>query len=179
MLYDGFIERLLPLLTGNMVLQAQGGADCVAIFDTAAGALGPEGFASQVVPALARLVHAFRARCPNTPVIYYSRDTDPAHWDALRDVDLQCLGIDWRHDMSDALHRYGDRWALQGNIDPQWLLLPRDELESRVRVFFARMLQLPPTRRAAWVCGLGHGVLQHTPEDNVRRVLQIQREMFA
>jgi hypothetical protein len=26
---------------------------------------------------------------------------------------------------------------------------------------------------------LGHGVLQHTPEDNVRLVLNVQREMFG
>jgi hypothetical protein len=29
------------------------------------------------------------------------------------------------------------------------------------------------------VCGLGHGVLQSTPEENVRLALRVQREMFA
>ena len=38
-LYAGFNERLCALLAANMALQAQAGADCVAIFDTAAGAL--------------------------------------------------------------------------------------------------------------------------------------------
>jgi uroporphyrinogen-III decarboxylase len=38
---------------------------------------------------------------------------------------------------------------------------------------------LPQAARAAWVCGLGHGVLQHTPEENVRLVLKLEREMFA
>jgi hypothetical protein len=38
---------------------------------------------------------------------------------------------------------------------------------------------LPASVRAAWVCGLGHGVLQHTPEDNARLVLRVQREMFS
>src|SRR5580658_6959702 len=72
-LYRGFIEQLQPLLAANMVLQAQGGADCIAIFDTAAGTLGPEGFTRQVAPALAGVMQEFRARCPHTPVIYYSR----------------------------------------------------------------------------------------------------------
>ena len=44
---------------------------------------------------------------------------------------------------------------------------------------FAGVLALPAAKRAAWVCGLGHGVLQHTPEDNVRLVLNVQREMFG
>jgi uroporphyrinogen decarboxylase len=48
-----------------------------------------------------------------------------------------------------------------------------------VRALFARVLALPAESRAGWICGLGHGVLQQTPEDNVRLVLKIQREMFA
>ena len=178
-LYRGFIEQLQPLLAANMVLQARGGADCIAIFDTAAGTLNAEGFGRQVAPVLRSLVRAFRAQCPQTPLIYYSRDTGREHWHALRDIDFQCLGIDWRHDLADVLNTYGDHWAIQGNIDPQWLLLPREELEVRLRSLFARVRVLPAAQRAAWVCGLGHGVLQHTPEDNVRLALSIQHEMFA
>ena len=42
-----------------------------------------------------------------------------------------------------------------------------------------RLLEQPATLRAGWVCGLGHGVLQSTPEENVRLALRVQREMFA
>jgi uroporphyrinogen decarboxylase len=178
-LYSGFNERLRELLAANMALQAEAGADCVAIFDTAAGTLTPDQFARQAAPALAAVVQEFRARCPDTPLIYYSRDTGPAHWAALRDIDLQCLGIDWRHDLVGALLGQSDRWGVQGNIDPQWLLLPPRELEARLRAVFAGVLALPAAKRAAWVCGLGHGVLQRTPEDNVRLVLEVQREMFG
>ena len=178
-LYTGFNERLCELLAGNMALQAEAGADCVAIFDTAAGTLSADEFARLAVPALAAVVREFRARCPDTPLIYYSRDTGPAHWAALGGIDLQCLGIDWRHDLEQALMDQGARWSVQGNIDPQWLLLPPKELEGLVRGVFSRLLKLPQAVRASWVCGLGHGVLQHTPEDNVRLVLRVQREMFA
>jgi len=162
-----------------MVLQARAGADCVALFDTAAGSVEAARFASHVVTPLAQVVAEFRKVCPDTPLIYYSRDTGPAHWAYLTGIDLQCLGVDWRHDLAATLRAQTPRWALQGNIDPEWLHLPPVELETRVRAVFARVRSLPPEVRAAWVCGLGHGVLQQTPEDNVRRVLRIQREMFA
>jgi uroporphyrinogen decarboxylase len=178
-LYAGFNERLVGLLAANMALQAQGGADCVAIFDTAAGTLSPEQFARYAAEPLAAVMREFRASCPLTPVIYYSRDTGPAHWEALRGIDFQCLGIDWRHDMSEVLRSEGGRWSVQGNIDPEWLLLPARELELRLRESFARMLELPAALRAGWVCGLGHGVLQTTPEENVRLALRVQREMFG
>jgi uroporphyrinogen decarboxylase len=177
-LFPGFIEKLQPLLVANMVLQAQAGADCVAIFDTAAGALSPEQFSQLVVPAVAGVVQAFRRVCPQTPLIYYSRDTGLTQWSALRQIDFQCLGVDWHHDMAQVLPLLSDRWALQGNIDPHWLLQPAAEWEPKVRALFSRMLALPASQRAAWVCGLGHGVLQHTPEANVHRILKIQREMF-
>jgi uroporphyrinogen decarboxylase len=178
-LYAGFCERLVELLAANMVLQAQAGADCVALFDTAAGSLDPQQFARHVVGPLAQVVTLFRRSCPATPLIYYSRDTGPAHWRALEALDLQCLGVDWRHDLADTLQAQTPRWCVQGNIDPEWLLLPPAELEARVRKVFARVAALPAAARSSWVCGLGHGVLQHTPEDNVRLVIRLQREVFA
>ncbi|HEY6451195.1 MAG TPA: uroporphyrinogen decarboxylase family protein [Steroidobacteraceae bacterium] len=178
-LYRGFNERLCALLAANMALQAEAGADCVAIFDTAAGSLREAQFARYAAAPLAAVMQEFRARCPHTPVIYYSRDTGPGHWAALRAIDLQCLGIDWRHDLIEVLRSHGSRWSVQGNIDPQWLLLPAAELERRLRACFTRLLEQPAALRTGWVCGLGHGVLQTTPESNVRLALQVQREMFA
>ena len=178
-LYAGFCEALTELLAANMALQAQAGADAIALFDTAAGALDEEGFAHHAAAPLAAVLQLFRQRHPDLPVIYYSRETGPAHWQALRPLGVQCLGIDWRHDLALALTEQTPHWAVQGNIDPQWLHLPAAELEARVRGVFEHVRALPAAVRAAWVCGLGHGVLQHTPEDNVRLVLRLQREMFA
>jgi uroporphyrinogen decarboxylase len=178
-LFAGFDDCLRDLLAANMALQAEAGADCIAIFDTAAGTLSPEKFAHRAASALASLLRVFRLRCPDTPVIYYSRDTGPAHWAALRGIDLQCLGIDWRHDLVETLSLQRDHCSVQGNIDPQWLLLPARELEPRLRALFTRVLEQPAALRAGWICGLGHGVLQTTPEENVRLALQVQREMFG
>jgi uroporphyrinogen decarboxylase len=178
-LYAGFCDRLEALLADNMALQAQAGADCVALFDTAAGALDEGQFARHVAAVVGRVVARFRKSCPHIPLIYYSRDTGPGHWRALDALDLQCLGVDWRHDLAATLEAQSPRWCLQGNLDPQWLLLPASELEPRVRAVFARVRGLPAQARAAWVCGLGHGVLPGTPEDNVRLVLDIQREVFS
>ena len=178
-LYEGFNERLCGLLAANMALQAQAGADCVAIFDTAAGTLTPAQFARHAAGPLSDVMREFRVRCPDTPVIYYSRDTGPAHWATLRDIDLQCLGIDWRHDPIEVLRAQHGQRSVQGNIDPQWLLLEPAALEAKLREYFTRLREAPAALRAGWVCGLGHGVLQTTPESNVRLALRLQREMFA
>jgi uroporphyrinogen decarboxylase len=178
-LHDGFNERLLDLLARNMADQAAAGADNIAVLDTAAGEVDATLFAGRIVPVLGELLKRFRALDPRTPVTYYSRGTGPAQWRALTDLPIACLGVDWRHDLSQVLVEFGDRWCIQGNVDPEWLLLPAEEMETRVRAVFGKVLQLPANLRAAWICGLGHGILQKTPEANVRRFVQLQRELFG
>ena len=178
-IYAAFNGKLLDLLAHNMALQSRAGAECVALFDTAAGEIDAATYQQQVVPVLADVLARFRRLDPATPVIYYSRGTGPAYWDALKDLPFQCLGIDWRHDLADVLQRYGDRWAIQGNVDPEWLHLPLAELERRLQEYFGKIRALPPQLRRGWICGLGHGVLQKTPEANVRRFVSLQREIFG
>jgi uroporphyrinogen decarboxylase len=177
--YQAFNTKLLDLLAHNMALQSGAGAECVAVFDTAAGEIDAATYGSSVVPVLAELLARFRKLDSTTPVIYYSRGTGPAYWDQLTDLPFQCLGIDWRHDLSEVLANYGDRWCIQGNVDPEWLHLPLEQLEPRLRDYFERLRALPAELRRGWICGLGHGVLQRTPEANVRRFVSLQREIFG
>ncbi len=102
---------------------------------------------------LADLLARFRRLDADTPVIYYSRGTGPAWWDHLAGLPFQCLGVDWRHDIGDVLQRYGERWAIQGNVDPEWLHLPGAELETRLRDYFGRVRALPAELRRGWICG--------------------------
>lgn len=177
--YAGFCEKLNALLVANMELQARAGADCVAVFDTCGGELDPLKYREFAVPALRRVLEEFRGLCPGTPVTYYSKGTGPAHWDSLRDLPIDCLGVDWTHDLAGVLTRFGDRFAIQGNIDPDWLFLAASELEAKLREVFTKVNALPAQLRRGWVCGLGHGVLPKTPESNVRLFLKIQKEMFS
>jgi uroporphyrinogen decarboxylase len=177
--YEAFNGKLLDLLAANMALQSRAGAEVVALFDTAAGEIDAATYGRHVVPVLADLLARFRKLDPHTPVTYYSRGTGPEYWDQLQDLPFQCLGIDWRHDITEVLAQYGERWAIQGNVDPEWLHLPYEELEHRLVGWFSRIKALPSSLRRGWICGLGHGVLQRTPEANVRRFVTLQREIFG
>jgi uroporphyrinogen decarboxylase len=136
-------------------------------------------FETRIVPVLRQLLERFRKLDAQTPVTYYSRGTGPTQWRALEGLPIACLGIDWRHDLAQVLDEFGDRYCIQGNVDPEWLLLPLNQMQARVRGVFERVLALPAERRAGWICGLGHGILQKTPEANVRRFVELQRELFG
>jgi uroporphyrinogen decarboxylase len=176
--FDGFNERLLDLLAENMALQARAGVDTVAVLDTCAGEFPSEVFAADVVPVLRALLEKYRKLVPDVPVTYYSKGSGPAHWTALEGLPISALGIDWRHDIAEVLELWGDRYAIQGNVDPNWLFLEASELERRLRDVFSRVKALPARARRGWICGLGHGVLPGTPEANVRLFLETQKEIF-
>ena len=81
--------------------------------------------------------------------------------------------------MPEVLTKWGQYWAIQGNVDPRALFLEPKELETLLRGFFQSVLDLPAQARQGWICGLGHGVLPQTPEQSVRLFLKLQREYFG
>jgi uroporphyrinogen decarboxylase len=176
--FAAFCERLRSLLAANIVAQARAGADVVAMLDTSAGEVSAQTYRRHVVPQLAALLAEARAIGLGKPILYYSRGTSHEYWDALTDLPIAGLGIDWRTPVAGVLERYGDRWAIQGNFDPERLRDARGELDSELREFFGPVAALPAARRRGWICGLGHGVLPGTPESNVRQFLKRQREYF-
>lgn len=176
--YEGFIERLLDLLAENMALQARSGADTIAVMDTCAGEFSPEVYREFALPALRELLKRFHARCPGYPVLYYSKGTSFEHWETLGDLAISGIGIDWRTDLSRVLERYSDRWVIQGNIDPHWFFLDPSEFEAKTREVFERVKKLEAQKRRGWVCGVGHGIMPGTPEVNVRRFVQLSKEVF-
>lgn len=181
--FHGFIEKMTDLLAANMALQADAGADAIAIFDTSAGELSPHLYAQTAAPALRGVIERFqrmeKSAGRKTPIIYYSRATTREHWAAITDLPIACMGIDWRHDLALELTKKPRARALQGNIDPEWLFLPPALLERQLRQVFEAVRALPEEARKGWICGLGHGVLPKTPEENVRLFLKIQREIFS
>jgi uroporphyrinogen decarboxylase len=176
--FDGFYKILAPLLIENMCLQAKNGADAVAMMDTCAGEIDPSLYRSVVVPTIREVLTQFRRRHPATPVVYYSKGTGPWHWQHLQGLPFECLGIDWKTPIAETLSNFGETWSIQGNFDPNLMLLNEEACMREIEKFFEPVLKLPSAKLQGWVCGLGHGVLQWTPEQNVRNFLRYQRQLF-
>jgi uroporphyrinogen decarboxylase len=66
---------------------------------------------------------------------------------------------------------------IQGNIDPSYLHYDWPILEEKLKQFWGNLAEknLPLNK---WICGLGHGVLQHTPEVNVRKTVEYIHQNF-
>ncbi|MDQ2920279.1 MAG: uroporphyrinogen decarboxylase [Acidobacteriota bacterium] len=170
-LFPRFCETIVPLLARNIELQLDSGAEVVMIFDTAAGELAPDIFKAEVVPPLQALT------CKNASRIgYYSKGTQPAHLrdQLFTDGGLAGVGVDSRWNMTETFDLF-PRGFVQGNFDQSLLLGDRNELKQHL----TRYLEpLANQKTPGWICGLGHGVLPGTPEDNVRLFVDTVREVM-
>ncbi len=176
-LYRKFCERMIPLLKLNIELQLKGGVEAVMIFDTSAGELDPELFTELVTPALRELTRAFPGK-----VGYYAKGIQAAHLrsSVFQSEEIAGVGYDHRWDLRDVLKGPRiTRGFVQGNFDQSLLFLPADQFEERAVRYLKGIKTLSEKERCGWVSGLGHGVLPGTPEANVRRLVQLVREVFV
>lgn len=176
-LYRKFCERMVPLLKLNIELQLKGGVEAVMIFDTSAGELDPELFTEVVTPSLRELTRAFPGK-----VGYYARGIQAPHLRSpiFRSDEIAGVGYDHRWDLRDALR--GTRMSrgfVQGNFDQSLLFLSPAQFEERAVRYLKNLKGLTEGERKGWVSGLGHGVLPGTPEENVRRLVKLVREIFV
>ena len=170
-LFPKFCETIGPLLERNIQLQLDNGAEVVMIFDTAAGELAPNLFISEVLPQLEKLTARAASR-----IGYYSKGTQPAHLNHafFQNGALAGIGVDHRWEINQAFDSF-PKGFLQGNFDQTLLLCERDELERQLSLFLEPLIEKRPS---GWICGLGHGVLPMTPEDNVRLFVDTVREVM-
>jgi uroporphyrinogen decarboxylase len=170
-LFENFCDTLVPLLMRNIALQLENGADIVMVFDTAAGELSPPAFKGAVVPQLERLARAFPSSLG-----YYSKGTSHAHLDhpLFTDGSFAGIGVDHHWDLRDAFAMFPHGFV-QGNFDQNMLLnSSAAELKRQLKSFLEPLLERD---RTGWICGLGHGVLPKTPEENVRLFVNTVREV--
>jgi uroporphyrinogen decarboxylase len=173
-LFTKFLTQLAPLMEKNIEQQIEGGAEVVMIFDTAAGELSPQIFQKWVAPSLLALANKFPGRLG-----YYSKGTQLKH---LNETFLAApwagLGFDHRNALPDIL-KLNLKPFVQGNFDQTLLHLSLSEMKPLLEEYLQPFRDLPKEARANWVCGLGHGVLPKTPQDNVRYFIDRVREVFA
>jgi uroporphyrinogen decarboxylase len=166
---DALLERLAQLTIAYLNAQIDAGAQVVQLFDTWAGSLDEATWRRVVLPvnrAIAEGVDRSRA-----PFILYTNDA-PHLLDGLLEVGPDVLSIGSAVDMAEAARRVGSRASLQGNLDPEDLALPREEIFARVRGIAEAA---GPAR--GLVLNLGHGCLPHTPVEGVRAFTDAARAL--
>jgi uroporphyrinogen decarboxylase len=166
--FHALMARLSDVLADYLVAQIHAGAQTVQVFDSWVGALSPSDYETFVLPYSQKVLSA--AKNAGVPVIHFGTNTTtllPLMKRAGGDV----IGLDWRIPLDDGWSLLREDVAVQGNLDPITLFAPLPELKARVHDVLRRA-----NGRPGHIFNLGHGILQHTPVDNVKAVVDIVHE---
>jgi len=166
-------HALLSKITDSLILylnaQLAAGAQALQIFDSWAGALGPEDYARLGAPYIARLIAGLKRDPVNPqPLIVFGVETGEL-LTQLSQTGADVVGVDWRVPLSQARARVGKQVALQGNLDPTSLFLPREILAPRVR----RVLEEAKLAGGGHIFNLGHGISPGTPVEGAKAVVEL------
>ena len=175
-LYEKFLDLLLPELISNMIVQAQGGADGLCLFDTAAGELSLKDFKNYLLPPLRRITKAFKAQFPHKKIVYYSKQTHLDYLLAIEDDHIDALGFDWRVNLPEAFRQLSHNYYLQGNFDPSWAHLPWEQCQENL---LDLIQQVEDKYWAKWIFGAGHGITVKTPMENIRKIVLFIHQHFS
>ncbi len=162
------MEKLVTVQADYLIAQAASGAAALQIFDSWAGILSRADYIEFVQPHTRALIDHVQAHV-DLPIINFSTGTS-AYLDAVAAAGGDVIGVDWRMPISQAWAQIDGR-AIQGNLDPIALLGSWDALQYRIDRVLAQV-----DGRPGHIFNLGHGILPHTPIENVQRTIAYVRE---
>lgn len=164
------MERFVRAITRYLNAQIAAGAQCVQIFDSWVGCLGPDDYRRFVAPYVKNIIAGLTR---GVPVINFATG-NPALLPLLADSGAAVIGIDWRVRLDEAWQTVGHQRSVQGNLDPCVLLADRETIRSRAQNVLDQAAQRP-----GHIFNLGHGVLQQTPVENAIALVDAVHELSA
>ncbi len=169
--WGALMDRLADALAAYLAAQIEAGAQAVQLFDSWAGALSPQDYSRYVLPYSQRVLKAVQSA--GVPTIHFGTDTATL-LPYMKQAGGTVLGLDWRIPLDEGWKAVGSEVAVQGNLDPAALFAPLPELRQQVEDILRRAAGRP-----GHIFNLGHGILQHTPVENVKAVVEMVHEFSS
>jgi len=154
----------------HLCAQIEAGAKVVQLFDSWAGGLNEVLFQECVVTPSRYVVEQVRRKAPRAKIIGFPRAaTERGYRAYLEATCVNGISIDTAVPVAWALGEFGNRAALQGNLDPFVLMAGGPALKRAVD----HLLEI--TRGTRHIVNLGHGILPETPLENVAELVRLVR----
>lgn len=166
--WHALMEKLSVVLGDYLLAQIRAGAQTVQVFDSWIGTLNAADYIEFVQPYSSRILQA--AQAAGVPVIHFGTGATTL-LPAMKAAGGTVLGLDWRIPLDDGWKLVGHDVAIQGNLDPALLFAPLPEIKKRVTDILRRA-----DGRPGHIFNLGHGILQNTPVDTVKAVVDMVHE---
>jgi uroporphyrinogen decarboxylase len=168
---DRLLAHLADAMTAYLRAQAQAGAQALMLFESWAGLLAVKEFRRFALPAVQRTVAGLRDL--GVPIIYYANQAS-ALMQAVAELDVDVVGVDWRSSLGANREILGASKAIQGNLDPAALFASPAQLRAEADAVLADAGPAP-----GHIFNLGHGIWPDTDPDAVARLIDHVHERTA
>ncbi|HET9783295.1 MAG TPA: uroporphyrinogen decarboxylase [Candidatus Dormibacteraeota bacterium] len=162
--FDRLMEKLATTMTAYLKAQIGAGASALQIFDSWAGALGPDDYELRVAPHTRAMFDGLRSL--DVPRIHFGTDT-AGLLERIVATGPDIVSLDWRVTLDEGWKRVGLDRGVQGNLDPAVLLGPPDHLRTRAIEVLRRA-----GGRPGHIFNLGHGVPPDATVENLQLLVE-------
>ena len=170
--WEELVGKLVEVLAEYTAAQVRAGADVVQIFDSWAGCLSVEDYRRYALLPTTQLIKRLQKET-GVPIIYFGTDSATL-LPSMSETGAEVIGLDWRIPLDEGWRTIGHDHAVQGNLDPVALFSCWREVKGRAE----RILRLADGR-PGHIFNLGHGILPHTPVENVKDLAQFVHEFSS
>lgn len=168
-LWRELMDKLGDMVIVYLKAQIAAGAKAVQLFDSWVGALAPRDFREFVLPVIGRIFREL-SHLPQ-PKIYFPGVSSGELLPMLREIDADVIGLDWRTPIPEGRRRFGERFAVQGNLDPYVLTAPMPVIQERAAEIIDQGIARP-----GYIFNLGHGLFPEASLDKLKELTAFVHE---
>ena len=168
-LLHNILRKVTYIVKLYLEKQIQAGADVVQIFDSWAAAIEPGRYDEFSWKYMVEIAEYIKDKYPHIPVIMFPKGISAFINMGGVYGNFDVLGIDWGTPMAMAKAKLGDKYVLQGNMEP-CRLYSKEETTKCVEKIQETM------QGEGHIFNLGHGILPDVPVENaIHFVKECQR----
>jgi len=156
-LLHNILAKVTEVVKYYMESQIQAGVDVVQIFDSWASAIEPSKYNEFSWKYMIQIADYLKSKYPHIPIIMFPKGV-PAFLDQVYG-NFDVFGVDWGTPMALAKEKLGDRYVLQGNMEP-CRLYNKEATTNSVESIAKTM------KDGRHIFNLGHGILPDVPVEN-------------
>ncbi len=165
----GLLHNILAKVTEVVKLymekQIESGIDVVQIFDSWAAAIEPGKYDEFSWKYMIEIADYLKAKYPHIPIIMFPKGIPAFIERGLVYGNFDVFGVDWGTPMAFAKEKLGDKYVLQGNMEPCRLYSKEATTEC-----VEALQEIMGGKRH--IFNLGHGILPDVPVENAKHFVK-------
>jgi len=170
-LAHNILDKTAVAAAAYLCAKIEAGVDAVQIFDTWGGILSPDDFEEFSLQYIRKIIS--RVKQKNVPIIVFAKGVH-FNLNKLAECGADVLGLDWTMNIGAVRKKFGDKVALQGNLDPTILYADHKKIRHDARKILESF-----GKGSGHIFNLGHGILPDVPPENLKALVNFVKEESA